>query len=101
MIKVKTLDDSNSHSHASHVHEESDESERQNMDQDGMAQFTDGHQIIHNYLFEDDIPATILEVNSADYTEDTKSMSIAPGEGASSSRLSPFINKEGYFYKYP
>ena len=59
--------------------------------------FPDGRQIIQ-YFIEDGPPATIMEVNSNEYTEKTESMSIAGGD-VSASRLSPF-NKDGY-YKYP
>ena len=89
-------------SHSARNDDYSDESERQLQEerQRIIQQYQDGRQIIHSYLMEDDVPATILEVNSAEYTEQTESMSIVQNEGGSSTRLSPF-NKEGYFYKYP
>ena len=58
-------------SHSARNDDYSDESERQLQEerQRIIQQYQDGRQIIHSYLMEDDVPATILEVNSAEYTE--------------------------------
>ena len=50
------------------------------------------------YFIEEGPPATILEVNSNEYSEKTQSLSVAPGDG-SSTRLSPF--NANYVYRYP
>lgn len=64
-----------------------------------MQQYAEGRQMIgahHPYYLEDGPPATIMEVNSNEYTEQTES--VLPGEEVYG-RHSPF-NKDGY-YKYP